>query len=209
MNTYAFYSAGGFAREIRKSLEESLGLSCQEDFRIMFIDDDPAAQGGNVISYDEAKAIPGIRVNVAFADPALRRKKVEQCEADGLPFFDCIAPDASIGENVEIGVGAIFSRLSMVTCDARIGRHFHCNIYSYVAHDCEVGDFVTFAPRVSLNGRVRVEDNVYIGTGAIILPGKADRFLTIGKGAIIGAGAVVTKDVDPGATVVGAPAKPR
>ena len=39
-------------------------------------------------------------------------------------------------------------------------------------------------------------------------PGKPDKYLTIGKGAVIGAGAVVTKDVEPGAIVVGNPAKP-
>lgn len=97
----------------------------------------------------------------------------------------------------------------MVTCDAKIGKHFHCNIYSYVAHDCIIGDFVTFASRVSLNGRIRVQDNVYVGSDATFLPGTADRFLTIGEGAIIGAGAVVTKDVSPGAVMVGSPAKPR
>jgi hypothetical protein len=35
----------------------------------------------------------------------------------------------------------------MVTASAKIGAHFQCNIYSYVAHDCVIGDFVTFAPR--------------------------------------------------------------
>lgn len=47
-----------------------------------------------------------------------------------------------------------------------------------------------------------IDDDVWIGTRAIIMPG-----VTIGKGAIIGAGAVVTKDVPPYAIVVGAPAK--
>lgn len=49
---------------------------------------------------------------------------------------------------------------------------------------------------------VRIGDNVWIGGGAIILPG-----VTIGDDAIIGAGAVVTRDVAAGATVVGNPAR--
>ena len=81
-------------------------------------------------------------------------------------------------------------------------------MYSYVTHDCVVGDFVTLAPRVSVNGRVVIEDDVYIGTGATILPGNANAPITIGKGAVIGAHALVTRDVAPGATVVGAPARP-
>jgi len=214
MITYAFYSAGGYARETRAGFIASRSMSGPDTFEVVFIDDDPQTIGtrihdSRVISYEEAKTIPDLRVNVAFADPALRRKKVMQCERDGLKFFSSFAPTCIIGDNVEILEGAIFSHNTVVTSDARIGRHFHCNIYSYVAHDCIVGDFVTFAPRVSLNGRIKVEDGVYIGSDATFLPGKEGRYLTIGEGAIIGAGAVVTKDVEPGAVVVGNPARPK
>jgi Acetyltransferase (isoleucine patch superfamily) len=49
---------------------------------------------------------------------------------------------------------------------------------------------------------VVIEDNVWIGSGAIILPG-----VHIGTGSVIGAGSVVTKDVPPGSVVVGGPSK--
>lgn len=51
---------------------------------------------------------------------------------------------------------------------------------------------------------VSIGADVWIGAAAIVLPG-----ITIGDGAIVGAGAVVTRDVRPGATVVGNPAKER
>jgi acyl-[acyl carrier protein]--UDP-N-acetylglucosamine O-acyltransferase len=94
----------------------------------------------------------------------------------------------------------------MVTSNAKIGRFFHCNIYSYIAHDCEIGDFVTFAPRVNCNGAVIVEDYAYIGTGAIIRQGTSSRPIVIGKGAVVGMGAVVNKSVPPYTTVIGNPA---
>lgn len=213
MTVYAFYSAGGFARETRAGFILTRGL-VEHQFEVVFIDDDAdrhgeMIHGSRVISYEEAKSIRDIRINVAFADPELRRRKAEQCERDGIRFFSSQAPTSIIGDNVEIGEGAILSHHAMVTSDAHIGRHFHCNIFSYVAHDCIVGDYVTFAPRVSLNGRIKVEDGVYVGSDATFLPGKAGKFLTIGQGAVIGAGAVVTKDVEPGAVMVGNPAKPR
>lgn len=49
---------------------------------------------------------------------------------------------------------------------------------------------------------IKVEDNVWIGAAAVILPG-----VTIGKGSVVGAGAVVTKDVAPHTVVGGVPAK--
>ncbi|HDN9014528.1 TPA: hypothetical protein P2I01_001361 [Aeromonas salmonicida] len=95
----------------------------------------------------------------------------------------------------------------MATTDIVIGRFFHCNIYSYIEHDCIIGDFVTFSPRVSCNGRVHISDDVFVGAGAIIRNGSLHRPLSIGQGAVIGMGAVVTKDVPPDCTVVGNPAR--
>jgi acetyltransferase-like isoleucine patch superfamily enzyme len=106
-----------------------------------------------------------------------------------------------------IGEGSILCGFSHVTSNATIGRHFQANIYSYVAHDCVVGDFVTLAPSAKINGAVVLEDHVYVGTGAVIKQGSQDRPIVIGRGAVIGMGAVVTRSVDPGVTVVGNPAR--
>jgi acetyltransferase-like isoleucine patch superfamily enzyme len=70
-----------------------------------------------------------------------------------------------------------------------------------------IGDYVTFAPRVHCNGNVHIEDHAYIGTGAILRQGTPDKPLIIGRGAVVGMGAVVTKDVAPNTVVVGNPAK--
>jgi acetyltransferase-like isoleucine patch superfamily enzyme len=56
--------------------------------------------------------------------------------------------------------------------------------------------------KTKIFGKITIEDDVWIGAGATILPG-----IVIGKGAVVGAGAVVTKDVPPGVIVAGVPAK--
>ena len=65
-----------------------------------------------------------------------------------------------------------------------------------------IGDYVTFAPRVSCNGNVTIGDGTYVGTGAILRQG-----ITVGANATIGMGAVVTKDIAAGTTVIGNPAR--
>ena len=73
--------------------------------------------------------------------------------------------------------------------------------FMYVAHDSVIGDYVTFAPRVCVNGHTIIHDDVYIGTGAVLKQGTKDKPLIIGRGSLIGMGSVVTKDVPPGVVV--------
>jgi len=93
-----------------------------------------------------------------------------------------------------------------LTSNVQVGKNFHANIYSYIAHDCIIGNNVTFAPAVKCNGNVIIEDNVYVGTGVIIFQGKENRPLVIGSGVTIAAGSVVTKSIPAGKTVFGNPA---
>lgn len=197
------YSHGGYAREMHRCV-----LAQYPNEQVIFVDDDP---GKMAISYEEAQSI-GVNEDssfvISFADPALRQLKTQQVLSDGFSLFSVQAATAIIGENVVLGEGSVISDFAMITADARIGVGFQCNIYSYIAHDCVVGDFVTLAPRVAVNGRVEIGDGVYIGTGATILPGEDGNPIRIGAGAVVGAHALVTRDVPEGVTVVGMPAKP-
>ena len=107
-------------------------------------------------------------------------------------------------DEVVIGEGDCLSPFVAMTSNISIGQCFHANLYSYVEHDCVIGDFVTFAPGVKANGNVIIGDHAYIGSGAVIRQG-----ITIGAGAVVGMGAVVIRDVPPDVTVVGNPAKPK
>ena len=109
--------------------------------------------------------------------------------------------------NVKVGDGSIICPFVTLTSNINIGKSFHANIYSYVAHDCQIGDYVTFAPAVKCNGNVIIENNVYIGTGAIIKQGTKNKPIVIGENSIIGAGSFVTKNVEKNTTVFGNPAK--
>lgn len=197
MRRLVIFGVGGFGREIYAAVRHRGGdVAFADDHRSGTLFGLPLLEPGEIDGDDE--------IAIAIASPEARR-----CIAARFAnFASIVAPTAIIGPDVSIAEGAIFCDFTMVTASAQIGRHFHCNIYSYVAHDCVIGDFVTFAPKVCCNGNVHIGDGAYVGTGAILKQGMADKPLIIGEGAVIGCGAVVVKDVPAFATVVGNPAKP-
>ena len=77
-----------------------------------------------------------------------------------------------------------------------------------MGHDCIILDFVNVAPDANIAVNVWIEQGAYIGTNAVVLPGKSvENKIRIGKFLVVEAGAVVTKDINDNTTVVGIPAR--
>lgn len=197
----AVYGAGGFAVQIFGMLEavSKAGES------VCFVDDRRAGQALFGVPIRNPEDLDGdADFAIAVSDPTTRERIAAR-----LPRFrELRAASAIVSPHASIGPGAILCDNTIVEPGVRIGQHFHSNIYSYVAHDCVIGDFVTFAPKVACNGNVHIHDRAYIGTGAMFIQGRAGRPLVVGEGAFVGMGAVVTTSVEPYTVVAGNPAKP-
>ena len=209
---YAIYGASGCGRSLmpvaRQQLQR-LGISAE----IYFIDDSLQEQqivnGHTALNYQSFKNLNAAQksVLIAIANSQIREKLANQLVMDGLQLWTVQADNVVMMDNIEIDEGAALSPFVSITSNIKIGKCFHANLYSYVEHDCVIGDYVTFAPGVKCNGNIHIEDHAYIGTGAVIKQGTPDKPLVIGKGAVVGMGAVVTKSVPAGVTVVGNPAR--
>jgi len=212
---YGIFGAGGFGREVmpvaRQMLENSSN-SHPKKYELFFVNEEFAepkvVNGHKLINKQDFISLQADQkyFNIAISNYKVRERiSTEMIQSKIYPFTIKAANTVVMDEN-KIGPGAILSPFTTITSNAKIGNYFHSNIYSYVAHDCIIGDFVTFAPNVHCNGNVIIEDYAYIGTGAIIKHGTEEKKIKIGKGAIIGMGAVVTKNVPPFTTVIGNPA---
>jgi sugar O-acyltransferase (sialic acid O-acetyltransferase NeuD family) len=201
------YGASGFGSEVMPLVKAQAA-----DYKVLYVDDNTGfgLSGQESIPYEHFLELEGKTkaIVVTISDSSIRQKLFEKCARDGVLARGVWSSTARKYDNVDIGEGHIICDYVVLTSNIEIGLGFHANIYSYVAHDCKIGDFVTFAPGVKCNGNVEISDNVYVGTGAIIKQGTNANRLRIGKGAVIGMGAVVTKDVPPAVTVVGNPARP-
>ena len=210
---YAVYGASGCGRGIMPLAREQLMRAGIQSDRLVFVDDAPGpatVNGQRLVDYRKFLEEPAAQrhVALAIANGTIRERLAQRCLQDGIVPWTVSARNVVCMDAVELGEGAILSPFVTLTSNIKIGRFFHANLYSYVEHDCVIGDFVTFAPGVKCNGNVHIEDHAYIGAGVIIKQGAPDQPLIIGRGAVVGMGAVVTKSVPPGATVVGNPAKP-
>lgn len=210
---YAIYGASGCGRGIMPLARMQLQNAGIPISQLVFVDDNATTaevNGHQVLSYANFLKRNAFQrfVAIAIANSTIREKLARQCQADGVSPWALTANNVVTMDDVIVGEGALLSPFVTLTSNIRIGKYFHANLYSYVEHDCIIGDYVTFAPGVKCNGNIVIEDHAYIGTGAIIKQGKPGEPLVIGRGAVVGMGAVVTKSVPAGVTVVGNPAKP-
>ncbi len=142
------------------------------------------------------------RYVIGIGSPAVRAKLDEQLTAWGRTAATLIHPAATVASDNRISDGVLLAAGARVTTNVTLGRHVHLNVNAVVSHDCVIGDYTTLSPGSLVNGDVQIGTGVFLGTGAIITPG-----ITIGDHAVIGAGAVVVRDVPPGVTVRGVPAR--
>ncbi len=208
----AVYGASGCGRSLMPVAKMTV---MREDRAadLVFIDDgleQPATINGYpAMNYQDFVALSADKsVLIAIANSQVRERIAAKLAADDIALWSVQADSTVIMDDVTIAAGAALSPFVTIGANVRIGKCFHANLYSYVEHDCVIGDYVTFAPRVSCNGNIHIHDHAYIGAGAVIKQGTHDKPLVIGKGAIVGMGAVVTKSVPAGAVVIGNPARP-
>jgi len=198
--------AGGLGRETVEVLKKCLDHKHQI---LGYIDDNPRKQGLTLNGYpvlggmewfedadpDVVLAICGIGNNEA------RAKVTRKAEGLGFEFINAVHPSVSMGDTVELSRGDVVTAGNILTCNIKVGNHVFINLDCTVGHDTIFEDYVNLSPGVHISGNCTLLEGSHIYTGAVLIRG-----VTIGKWAVIGAGAVVLKDVPDYAVAVGVPA---
>lgn len=173
-----------------------------------FVDDDPALQGRTVLGHpvtgpiDTLPQKPDATYTIAIGAPSARRRIRMQLPAARLARA-LIDPSVFVHASVTTDAGTMLYRGVVIMTGVQLGTGVIVDANATVGHDVTVGTDTIIHPGATISGDVTLGDAVRLGAGSVVLPG-----VSIGERATVGAGAVVTRDLPPGCTAVGVPARP-
>ncbi len=140
---------------------------------------------------------------LGIGDPKIRYKMYLKMKSLGGELSSTISPFANIGHyETSIGSGCNIMTGVIITNQVTIGSGVLLNLNSTVGHNSQIDNFVEISPGVNISGNCKIGQFSNLGTNSVVLPK-----IKIGHNVIVGAGAVVTKDVESNSLVVGIPAK--
>jgi len=202
------YGAGGFGKEMHEIFMDVFGS--EGNGRLVgFLDDTPALSGADFRGSKVVGGVewladhPDVQVVIAVGNPKSRRKVVTKIGRFGPRTFpNLVHPTSWLGSGIEFGEGVTIAAGCTISPELMFGSHVFINKNVTMGHNVILRDFVTVAPSANIMSGSVVEEEADLGTNCTVLPNSR-----IGQGSVVGAGAVVTKDVPPGVTVVGIPAR--
>lgn len=210
MKDLIIIGASGFGREVAWIVERINKV--QKTWNMIgFLDDNDEIQGKMINEYpvlgktDVANEYPDAFFVCAVGSSKVREKIISKIKEDfpNIKFGTLIDPSVEMSDMVEIGEGSIICAHTIITVNVKIGKQVIVNLDCTIGHDAVLNDFVTLYPSVNVSGATNIGCASELGTGMQIIQGK-----TIGDHTIVGAGAVVVKDLPNKCTAVGSPAKP-
>jgi len=150
----------------------------------------------SIVPKDDDKFFLGI------ADPTMKSKVVKLLDEKKANFCSFIHPTAIVAESAELGRGCLLFPYSICSFNTKLKEFVTINLHSAIGHDVLINSFTTISSFVDLTGKVEIGKNVFIGSGARVLPS-----INIGDCCKIGAGATVYYSVPKDKTAYTIPAK--
>lgn len=202
--------AGGFGREAAAAV--SAVNAVRPTWQLLgFLDDDPTKHGGAVGGVPVVGPIEAVHEHVDAQvvlctgrpdNYTSRQVLAERVGLDDDRYATVVHPTASLGSTCVVGPGTVLLAHVDLTADVTVGRHVVVMPQVVLTHDVRVDDFVTVASGVRVGGGCHIGSGAYIGSGACLRES-----LEVGARAMIGMGAVVTRDVPPERMWFGVPAR--
>lgn len=209
MKDLIIFGASGFGREVAWLVERINKVSATWNL-LGFMDDNEEIQGIDINGYRvlggtaAVDDYPDAYYVCAVGASKVREKIIDNMKTvnPNIRFATVIDPSVEMSGLVTIGEGTIICAHTIITVNIMIGSHVIINLDCTIGHDAVLNDFVTLYPSVNVSGMTNIGRCSELGTGMQIIQGK-----TVGDYSIVGAGAVVVKDINEPGTYIGVPAR--
>ena len=202
--------AGGLAKEVA-FLIDNINQKKKQWNILGFIDNNKKNIGVklndiSIIGTDDWLIGQNKSINMAFGigDPGLIKKlSINYSKNNLIEFPNLIHPNA-IGDwgNISLGNGNIICAGNVFTTSIHIGNFNYFNLSCTLGHDSIIGNYNVINPTVNISGGVEMEDEILLGTGSQIL-----QYKNICSNCVVGAGSVVTNNLEENGVYIGTPAK--
>ena len=207
MRNIVIIGAGGVGREVSLIIQQINEL--EQTWNLLgFIDDNTDNWGKVINGYSVIGGIDSLEflsndtyIVIAIANYEVKKNIVNKIN-NKFKFATIVHPKVWIHDYMTVGEGTIIYEGAILTANIEIGNHVIISPKCGVGHDSIIKDYVSLLWNVNVSGNDLIEEGVMMGSGSTVIQGKK-----IGKGSIIGAGAVVVNDIESFSTAVGVPAK--
>lgn len=207
MKNIVIIGAGGIGREVSLIIQQINEL--EQTWNLLgFIDDNTDNWGKVINGYSVIGGIDSLEflsndtyIVIAIANYKVKKNIVNKIN-NKFKFATIVHPKVWIHDYMTVGEGTIIYEGAILTANIEIGNHVIISPKCGVGHDSIIKDYVSLLWNVNVSGNDLIEEGVMMGSGSTVIQGKK-----IGKGSIIGAGAVVVNDIESFSTAVGVPAK--
>lgn len=173
---------------------------------ILFYDEFKSGKVNSIEILEEKKITKLINFDtefiIAIGDNNIRERISIELINNGGKIGTIIDPSAIVDVSAKIGNGVVVFPNAVINTGVVISDGVIINTMAIVEHDCYIGSYGHVSPGAVLLGGVSCGCKTWIGANATIIQNRK-----IGNDAIIGAGSVVTKDIEPNVVAVGIPAR--
>ena len=207
MKHLVIIGAGGMGRQVLSFAKSCNGYGKEYDIK-GFLDDNPHAMEGFPDYPPVLGTVDGYQVEKddvffnSIGDVQNKKKCINKILDKGGEFITLIHPTAQVSPDTKIGKGCMLSSFVGVGVETAIGDFCLIQSKAIIGHDVHVGDFARIDCNVVLIAGVDVGNDVCIHTSAVV-----NHDVKLGDGSTVGAMSFVIKNVKPGQTVFGNPAK--